>query len=213
LAIFTQQVTAAQVLAGLTTDSTKWAGANIANLDIVLSTGLRDVLKNYILETHYIESSFNWNQAADGNVSYEIQQNTENLPEFGTWYLRGQFNTLGNDSDAIWWYILFQDTDNFIAFRLNDDNEANGCMVRYKNGGAATTLIQKGTATSGTASHYYEVTRDGLGNFDLSEDGASIGTANDSFLPTTTGMKLDFNDSAGGSDFDVDELKHTRFVA
>jgi len=121
------------------------------------------------------------------------------------------FTTQGTGDDDVTYYILYADATHYLVMRVYDSNSANGIKVFEEAGAGVNVLIQKGTATSGTSEHYYETTRDACSNFELLEDGASIGTATSLNLPQTVNQRIEFNSSAGGSVINVDEIKHVRF--
>jgi len=207
MAIFTQAITATDVLAGLTTDSTKWAGANIANLDTLLSTLMSNV-ETYVKCYTFLNNTETWTQSVDGTVDYYFY--TQPLST-GTWYMRLTWTTNGNSGDTAKWKFLYQDSDNYVEMCSIDSNNANGCNVRKVVATVQTTLIQRGTNNTGTDEHYYETIRDLAGNMSLERDGVSVGTAQDTFLPTLTSQTIyEFLDSAGGSVVELDEVKYTR---
>jgi len=198
MAIFTQAITAADVLAGLTTDSTKWAGANIANLDATVSG-----VETYVKKRVYIDSNFTWDENADGSLDYVITRN----PRFvGTWYLKYQCTTLsGGAADWVENYLFYEDANNKVYFLLRTDAAVNTPRLYKKEAAAGSQLITSGVAID-TSEHYSTITRDGCGNYELFLDGTTKGTANDEFLPAAVSSGFHFEGGGGNTVFVVKEI-------
>lgn len=200
------------VIGQITTDDTKFAGANIANLDYAISTLLSDI-QTLLTETIYLSDQYTWDATADGSLEFPVlTAGVDNIPQVGTWYLKYQFTTNGNDNDQMFWWLFFEDANNYYQLRLYDSAEANGIKLKKNEASSATDIIAKGTTNNDTDEHYIEVIRGCFGDFELKEDGVSIGTAEDDFMPTVTGTKTSFGDSSGGSVLVIKELKHVRFL-
>jgi len=194
MAVFTQSITAASVLAGLTTDSTKWAGANIANLDYPITDLLTATKK-----TVFNQTPLTWTEAVDGTVDYTLTSTKQQIKEIGTWYFDFQFTTNGNSSDNISYIHLYEDANNNIFTKVADHNNPNGLRTVKRVASAETNLITEGSAHTGTAAEYAKTIREGLGDYELIKTGVSLGTATDTYMPTYVSSHLILTSGGGGS--------------
>jgi hypothetical protein len=177
MAIFTQTISAADILAGLTTDTTKWAGANIANLDAALSTSFTTSGERVTRKVGLVTDAI---FTASGGTLENQRFGRSLLETVGTWYFKGKWTTNNAVNDTISWMFINQDTDNQIYLAFKTQSAAT--LVQITEAAGTTTLIT-GDTISDTDSHYCEVTRDVLGNIELEMDGTSKGTATDDFCP------------------------------
>jgi len=193
MAMFTQSISVADVLSGLTTDDTKWAGANIANLDDAITTAIATTQLNkrrvYLTENHTFDAS------ADTDINLPVD--TAPLLS-GTWYVKYQYTTAGNSKDQTNLYLLYEDGNNYLVLRAIDADSADTPELKKCVVGAVTSLINGGNTTD-TSEHTMSVTRSGVGDYELFYDGTTQGTASDLDLPDATESRLGFFDSAGNS--------------
>lgn len=197
MAIFTQAISAADVLAGLTTDTTKWAGANIANLDALISA-----IESWVKKRTYQNTTHTWTEATDADIEYI----TDTAPvTVGTWFLKYQFTTVGNSGDIVYQSILYADANNWIRLRAHDSLSANSPLICKKDAGAVTNIINGGNTTT-TAERTTTATRDLAGNYELFYDGTSEGTAYDNFQPVPTYSNAGCISSGGVSVIDLKEV-------
>ena len=201
MAMFVQTITAAQVLAGLTTDTTKWAGANIANLDQAISTTDTNLTTD-IKKTIYLDTTTTWDENADGSLTYRINQ----YPFFnGTYYMKTECTSTGSSGDNVQFKPLAEDANNYIIMSVRGDNGQDSPRVIKKQAAANTTLLTSGVTTD-TSEHEHKFTRDGMGNFELFLDGVSKGTCNEEFTPVGNYAEIALVSSAGNSVFDIKEI-------
>ena len=199
MAMFVQTITVADVLAGLTTDSTKWAGANIANLDQSIATTDTNVEK-YAKRRIYQNTTHTWDENADGDVEFWI----DTAPiVVGLWYFRFKFTTNGNSGDGVRYYPIWEDDDNKYYFFASDS--ATTCPDLYKQVVGAGTQLISGGETTDTSEHYVELTKDGCGNFEIFYDGTTKGTCSETFNPTPNGALFKLHSSAGNSVVEIYE--------
>jgi len=159
-----------------------------------------------VLTLNYVLTDYTWN-AAGGNVTHYITKQGSQIKDTGKFYIKMQYTTLGNSDDCVTWYPMWQDGNNWYKISINDSANANEVECRVDEGGVNSALIVSGSANSGTAEHYYQLSRDGLGNWELKKDGVSIGTTNNDFLPTAVNSNIVFENSGGGSVVVVKEVK------
>ena len=89
--------------------------------------------------------------------------------------------------------IIYQDDNNFYeAGNTTPGGTRSWCLRKYE-GGTITDLIQS-SWTEATGTYRLKVTRDSSGNFEMFVDGASMGTATDTFLPTANYIVLRVDD-------------------
>lgn len=203
MAIFTQTVSAADILSGLTTDDTKWAGANIANCDYVLTTLWTE------LQTDMIFKGSETFTGGTGVKSFDLKTAVASIQTVGKWYLKAQWTTNNTDNSEATYYFLFEDNNNYVRMMFRDSG-AGSSDLEMKEAGGLSTLIS-GTSMNGTTEHYLETIRDGLGNYELLTDGVSEGTATDDFLPAITKEFFEFG-NAGTSTIDIKEMKESRLL-
>jgi hypothetical protein len=207
MAIFTQTITGAQVLSALTTDTTKWAGANIANLDYAIAT-----LRNELNRTYYLDSTVTWSASGGDNSGYYA--NTLEQFSIGTWYLKYAFTTCGSHDDALRWYFLREDGNNYYRVLIEDANVATSPKLQKNEAGGGITSLISGSNTMDTSEHYTEAIRDAYGNWDLEQDGTSEGTATDDFLPNTSSGQayLSCVNSGGNSVVELRDMYHLKIA-
>jgi len=120
----------------------------------------------------------------------------------GTWEVDLLEHTAS--TGAVVFRLIFQDADNWWSgwWRLYEGYQK---LVK-DDAGTVTAVIDTGTgviADDGTY-HTYKYTRDSDGNWEMFQDGSSLGTATDTFLPTANKLRFRNWEDA---EVDFDNLK------
>jgi len=147
------------------------------------------------------DGRLHWDEASDGDwriLCTPVQ--TE-----GTWELDFQYTTMGNDYDNLQLIPVWENADNDWNMLIQDD-AGDSFNLNKDDGGTRTNVIST-TWVCDTASHTVKVTRNAPDSWEIFLDGASEGTATDSYWPTENNTGIYFKSSAGGSVIEADNLK------
>lgn len=201
MAIFTQTVTAQQILDALTTDSTKWAGANIANLTKDVSTlfYLQKTDKQYFIYDDFDDTDLYdraiypviYDTIRNGKYPYraiagspsissgkliipadaEVKSQIPEPTQYGVWELSYR-NQSTLTTNVIYLNVFEIDSNN--RFRISIGTSST--TVDFTHSGTDDTLIT-GSASTDTNNHIFKLKRDRNGNWEFWKDGSSQGTA------------------------------------
>jgi len=104
--------------------------------------------------------------------------------ESGTWEFDFEFDAPPTGGST--WEILRQGPDEKWMITLWSGGQA---MLRKRQSGTTTRVIE-GTWPADGVAHSMTVERDGAGNWEFYFDGASQGTATDSYMPASQRMRI-----------------------
>ena len=150
-----------------------------------------------------------WSQTGDG----EVMLSTPSDFSIGEFQMDAQYTTLGNDQDGIFLFILreydsgglLSASADYLGIQLKDGSDNN--FQYYKSVGGSRSTIIVNSWPGDTNTYTIKGTRGPYGSLELILDGVSQGTATDTYTPPEpTVVSLDFYDSGGGSEANVDNL-------
>lgn len=125
----------------------------------------------------------------------------------GEWSFDFMWESIGASGDKMTTYYMRDLSNNNQYHEWYEDSINGNELYRlYKVDSGSSTILIDYNWDGSTSWKSSRLTRDSYGNFEKFEDGASMATVTDSFLPNTETFDMRFSDAGGGASWRRDNL-------